>query len=477
MVLRGRPGSRVLAAALVMLLACEATPARAAQDAQAAAPASDAVLYRVFLRDGSMLVSYGEYAQVADRVIMSIPIGGTDDNPELHVLSIAHKDVDWEQTTAYAQAASARRFAETRGEAEFAAVSREVANTLNRIAFVNDPVERLKLAESARRRLVEWPEQHYGYRADDILQMATWLEQVVSEFRVAAGQSSFDLALVARTVPAVPSVQLLPAPTFRERVELGLRAASRTTDAAERVSLLRSVLKTLESAPTDASWLGPVRARASAELKAELKTTRAYAELTGRALARAEPLVRRADVRGLQDVVRSVLEQDARLEHARPADVATLLATLDAKLGAARRLRLARDAWAARAGVLRAYWSNVRQGLDRLLGLREWLVDVRELAGPAPRSVRRLGELSRRAEVELTRVRPPAEVAGAHGSLISAAGLAGRAAAARADAVRSGNMDAAWQASSAAAGALMVLEQAVAELRRLTNEPEPDAVK
>lgn len=460
-----------------MLLVCGAGGASGAVRGQDAARSTDAVLYRIFLLDGGMLVSYGAFAQVADRVVMSIPVGGTDESPELHVLSIAQEDVDWERTNAYAQAARARRFAETRGEAEFAAVSRDVANTLNQISFVSDPQKRLELAERARRQLVEWPEQHYGYRADEVLQMATWLDQVVSELRVAAGQSSFDLALVARTLPAAPAVHLLPAPTFRERVELGLRAARQTADAAERVSLLRTVLRTLESAPPEAPWLAPVRARAAAELETELKTDRAYAELTERTLARAERPARRADVRGLQNIVRAVLDRDAQLNHARPADVAALLATLDARIGAARRLRLARDAWTLRAALLREYWQAVRQGLDRLLGVRTWLSDIRELAGPAPRSVRRLAEVSQRAGSELGEIDPPAEVASAHATLVAAAGLAGRAASTRLDALRTGKMETAWQASSAAAGALMLLDQAIAELRRLTRAPAPEGVR
>jgi hypothetical protein len=260
-------------------------------------------------------------------------------------------------------------------------------------------------------------------------------------------------------------------------VELGLRAARQTRDAAVRVSLLRTVLRTLDAAPLEAPWLTPARERASAELAAELTTDRAYAELTDRMLARADTLARRADVRGLRDIVRSVLERDAQLNHARPADVATLLATLDARIDAARRLRLARDAWRLRAALLREYWQTVRQGLDRLIGVRTWLVDIRELAGPAPRSVRRLVEVSKRAGDELGEIRPPAEVASAHATLVAAAGLAGRAASTRLDALRSGNMETAWQASSAAAGALMLLEQAIAELRRLTRAPAPESIR
>jgi len=40
--------------------------------------ADDATLLRVFLRDGTSLLSYGEFARVADRVVFSMPIDSTD---------------------------------------------------------------------------------------------------------------------------------------------------------------------------------------------------------------------------------------------------------------------------------------------------------------------------------------------------------------------------------------------------------------
>ena len=173
-----------LAAAIVV-----ATPGAAAEP--------DAVLYRIFLRDGGMIVSYGEFARVADRVVFSIPIGGTDSHPVLHLLTVAEHDVDWDRTNAYADAARAQRYAATRGEADFARLTREVADTLYQAGLLEDPKQRLGLVEAARRQLVDWPRTHYGYRAEELAQMTTWLDQVVSEFRVAAGQSRFELSFVA----------------------------------------------------------------------------------------------------------------------------------------------------------------------------------------------------------------------------------------------------------------------------------------
>ena len=73
------------------------------------------------------------------------------------------------------------------------------------------------------------------------------------------------------------------------------------------------------------------------------------------------------------------------------------------------------------------------------------------------------------AQRELGAVQPPPEVAAAHSTLLAAAGMAVRASATRFDAVRSGSMDTAWQAASAAAGALMLLDQSTLELRRITR--------
>jgi hypothetical protein len=443
----------------------------------AAGNGASAVLYRVFLKDGGVLVSYGEFARVADRVVLSIPIGGTDASPVLHVISIAETAVEWQRTNAYAQAARARHYAATQGESDFARLTRDVSDTLYKVGSTDDPARRLVLAESARQQLVEWPQTHFGYKAEELQQMTTWLDQVVSELRVAAGQKSFDLALVANvTKPVIPEVDLLPAPTFRDRLENGLVAAALTADIPQRVSILRAILDVLAPAagPEFAnSWMSEVRSRAAAELATELAHDRDYSQLSARALARAVVFERRADVRSLESVIRWVLDEDVRLQRARPAEVAALLATLDVKLDAARRLRLAQDAWVVRKEVLDKYWREIRTGMDRLIGVREWLVAVRQLAGPSPGALRQLSDLVTAAQRDLSRVQPPPEVAAAHSTLVAASGMAMRAASARMDAVRSGNMDTAWQASSAAAGSLMMLDQATLELRRITRAPQP----
>ena len=49
-----------------------------------------------------MLVSYGEFSRVEDRVIFSMPVGGGADEPRLQVVWVAADAVDWPRTDRYA---------------------------------------------------------------------------------------------------------------------------------------------------------------------------------------------------------------------------------------------------------------------------------------------------------------------------------------------------------------------------------------
>jgi hypothetical protein len=54
-----------------------------------AEPQPEPALFRVFLLDGSSVVSYGELARVNDELILSLPVGGSPAQPRLHSISIA----------------------------------------------------------------------------------------------------------------------------------------------------------------------------------------------------------------------------------------------------------------------------------------------------------------------------------------------------------------------------------------------------
>lgn len=434
------------------------------------AAAADAVLYRIFLRDGSMMISYGDFARVGDRVVISVPVG-TGERPQLQMVSIAESTVDWQLTERYADAARAKQYADTRGEDDFTLLSSDVARALNEVALTSDPARRVTLADRARQQLAEWPAAHYGYRASDVAQLSALLDEVVSELRVAAGQSRFDLKLVA-TTGARPAMDLLPPPSLRENIELAFTAARVSVEPAERVSLLESIVRAVESATPDSAWAGAVRTRATAELETEQQVDRAYAQLAARTLARASNRARRADVRAIDGLIRSLLTADARLGHARPNEITALLVAVDAQKTAAQRLRLARDAWSLRAGVLRDYRRQLSVPLDRMARLKRSLEDVRQLAGPGPNAVAQLEERAAVAGRELALVKPPPEFESAHAQLRAACSMAVRAASSRRRAITSGDMQVAWEASSAAAGALMMLERAAEDVKRQIERPQ-----
>jgi hypothetical protein len=286
--------------------------------------------------------------------------------------------------------------------------------------------------------------------------------------RVAAGQGAFDLSLVANTQPP-PAVDLLPPPDVQASFEMAYRAAMLSNEPAERTALLRTLSESIAFAPRTAAWAAPLRRRITATLADEARTDRAYTQLTESTLARARQLGERADVQGLQGVIARVLQRDEALGGRRPREVAALLAALDLELDEARRLRLARDAWAMRREIIREYRASIEAPVARLEQFRKWLENIKNLDGPDPKFLRPLDERARVAHLELMGVTPPAEAQSAHGLLAAALHMTRQAAALRTNAVSSNDIKIAWDASAAAAGALTLAEQALGELQRLIS--------
>jgi len=188
--------------------------------------AAESVLYRLFLMDGTTLISYGEFARVADRVVFSIPLGDTAESPALQLVSIPQASVDWERTNRYSDAVRARRFAETRGESDFAGLSSRVTDALNEIALTRDPARRLAMALEARGNLARWPSENFGYRAAEVGQLVGMLDEVISELRVAAGQSSFDVSLVANITPSsAATTRITMSVAFAPRARMAVNAS------------------------------------------------------------------------------------------------------------------------------------------------------------------------------------------------------------------------------------------------------------
>ncbi|MGE3513050.1 MAG: hypothetical protein AB7N65_29655, partial [Vicinamibacterales bacterium] len=103
----------------------------------------DGAFLRIFLKDGSTLVSYGEVARVDDRAVFSMPTTASRTDPQLHLVTLPSDGIDWDRTSRYADAARARRYLDTRAEQDYALLSDEVAQALSDVSAVQDPASRL----------------------------------------------------------------------------------------------------------------------------------------------------------------------------------------------------------------------------------------------------------------------------------------------------------------------------------------------
>lgn len=457
---------RITGVWLACLVACGAwaTPATAAPP-QAATPesADTAPLFRVFLKDGSSLISYGELARVDDRVVFSMPTSASLDAPQLQLINIASDGVDWERTVDYADAIRSRRYLATRAASDYAALSNDIAQALNEVGETTDPARRLAIVERARKALADWPAAHYDYKRDEIQQTLNTLDEAINSLRAASGGSTFDLTLVATGAPPPRRERaLLPPPSPRESIEQTLRAAQLTTSPVERVSLLTVALNALDAdaARLPADWVTKTRADVRAQIARETETDRQYQALSARMLRLATARARMADVRGVQRVIGRIRANDRLLGSKRPDAVASMEAAVEAQLEEARRLRLERDRWSLRAPDLRAYRYAVSASLERLQRMTPQLENIKALTGSSPEALGAILRSTAQIKSTLDTVVAPEELREAHAFLTGAVQLAESAATVRREAAITGNMARAWDASSAAAGALMLAGRA-----------------
>jgi hypothetical protein len=459
------------AVAWLLTAVCSVELALASDDPSANA-VGEAPLFRVFLRDGTSLVSYGEIARLDDRVVFSMPTAASMDAPQLHLVSLGSDRVDWERTTAYAEAARAARYLATRAETDYAVLTDAVAQALNDVGLTDDLSKRLAIVERARRTLADWPRRHYGYRQGDVQQMLGMLDEAIAELRAANGIKQFDLSFVAATQP-LQLDRLLPPPTPKEAIEQTLTAARLTDSAAERTSLLTVAIVALErdARALPAEFVAATRAAAQAMLERELEIDRTYQSLTSRMMARAQVRAAAADVRGIERLIKDIRAADVELGSARPDSVAGLIAAVEERLDAARRLRLERDRWALRQADFRAYRSSINLSLLRLTRIRQALEDIKSLAGSGPDALASVERVALQILRAVSAIAPPEEFKAAHALIGSAAQLAESAARIRREAVLTSSMARAWDASSAAAGALMLAARAQSDIQSMLRLP------
>ena len=439
---------------------------------RAATAAPDAMLLRLFLTDGTSVVSFGEYARVDDRVIVSMPAGGAAAEPRLQAVTLPARVIDWPRTERYAATARYQRYAETRGDEDFIRLSNDVAAVLNEILLSRDRNQALEIATRARNTLADWPREHLGYRQREVSEIVSLLDEAISGLRAAAGMTMFDLSLVAM-VPDVPFEQLLGMPPLREQLDQVFHVAALTERSSERVALLQTALALLSEsagsmAPAD---INALRRSAETQLSQEFAIDAQYATLSRRFMLQATRAAGRARIADVERVLNRIPNEDARLGRRRPEVVQALHASVQAQLDAAFRLRLLRDRWTIRQALYRDYRRVVGNQMLQLVKIQPALEAVRRLEGPAPSMLVTLrGRLSGGAE-RLQRAQVPSDLKAAHDLLTSSWRFAENAVNTRYRAVQSGQVATAWEASSAAAGALMFLSRAQQEIRTLLEPP------
>ncbi len=459
-----RVARRLGAALVIVAFGLPAMPAAADADAPvAAAPAAS--IYRLFLRDGTSVATVGEFARLGDRVVLTIGLGD-----RLTMVTVPAAQVDWARTDRYTDAMRAAHYAATRGEADFAAMSAVVARTLSDVAITPGRAAQLALAERARRQLADWPRDHYHYRAEEVRQTLALLDEVIAGLRAAAGQTAFDVAFVANGLPPPPE-PALPPPSLQDTIEQALRLSLLAAPGAERSTLAAEARTALAAAPPSAPWVADLRARVDRVIEAERRVDRRYAALSQQTVRALDRPGLGEDVSRLLRVRARVVERDAALGRARPDDVQGLLALVDARLDAARRLQLARDQWAARAPALRRYRRDVAPWFELIAGHRRTLEAIRTLSGPPVDRLAALDLGLARLSPLLKTIAVPADARAAHAALLGALGLAETASRARARAIETQNLSVAWEASAAAAGALQMTERAASDAAALLRPP------
>jgi hypothetical protein len=215
-----------------------------------------------------------------------------------------------------------------------------------------------------------------------------------------------------------------------------------------------------------------MRAATRAQLEIEISRDRAYRGLSQRMLALARERAKAADVRGIQQLLTRIQRQDAALGHKRPDVVLALVREVEISLDAARQLRLERDRWALRAPAFRQYRQDMSATLDLFARLKPALEDIKALSGSTAGTLVTMHRVVSQLVKQAAAIEPPSELTAAHALLLSAAQLADNAARIRREATLAADISRAWDASSAAAGALMLGARARSEMQAVFRIPQ-----
>jgi hypothetical protein len=389
-------------------------------------------------------------------------------------VSIPADTVDWARSDRYATSARYQWYASTRGEADFEQVSSDVARVLNEIAVSTDRRRALAIAEDARRVLAAWPAAHFGYRSADVNEIVTVLDEAISNLRATLGIGQFELALVA-SPPDVRLEPLLGMPSPREQLDQVLRVARLTARAADRVALLQAALAVLDESATTMTddAVKALRKSLRSQLQKEAEIDARYASLSRGIMKTVTRAAEKTRIGDIERVLARLPEQDRRLGHQRPEAVEALRLSVQSQLDAARQLRLLKDRWTIRRALYRDWQRSAGVQLLRLVKERASLEAIQRLDGPPPDTLvdlkERLGGGADR--LERIGIGTPEELRAVNDLLVGAWRFAETAVDARYAAASAGDVKRAWEASSAAAAALIMLDRTQSEIRTLLEPP------
>jgi hypothetical protein len=304
--------------------------------------------------------------------------------------------------------------------------------------------------------------------------MVGMLDEAIADLRAASGERRFDIALSAFAETPPPIQQLLPPLTLKESIEQVLNAARNVDSSVERTSLLSTAMAAInrDASSLPSEWVASTRSGVEAALATELRIDASYRLMTNTVLAAADRRARSADVRGVERLLDRVYARDRELGAVRPEAVSALVGAVQEKLDAARRLRLARDRWELRLPALTEYGTAIRAPFALFARLKPQLEDIKALAGTSPSALATLQQGTSQLIAMMNGIAPPEEIVAAHALMISAAQLAANAVTTRREATLANDIDRAWSASSAAAGALMLGTKARTDILSLLRPPQ-----
>ena len=381
-----------------------------------AQPAPSLDVFRIFLHDGRVLSTYGEPAQVNGDLVFVVTQGVKGVAEAHDLITVPVDKVNMERTAEYAAALRSARYGATRGEREYKEFTADIARMMAALEASDDKDHRIGIAQVARSRIMSWSESHYGYRATELGQLASLLNEVIVQLQAAKGISQFSLDFVANVAP-VQSVPLLVQPSSVDTVSMALTAASVTDVGVEKIALLKSASLVVAYLPeaTDA-----LRAEVARALADETAIETAYRTVFRTAITRADLAVRQGRPATVRRLIQDVQTADARLGHRRPMEAAATIRRLESEFSLATEQRVAFDRWVRVKDQLLAYEVRVRPVLDGWRTHEAVLAPIRDRrrAGPGALDAadRRFGELDRL----LTALQPPDELLSVHGIFRSA---------------------------------------------------------